>query len=272
MHNRSFDAFTRAIDRRGSRRTTLSGLTAGALAALMGRVGFEADARRRCKRGKVRCGDKCCGTGLICTKGKCVPCAAGEVFCENDSGERSCDAGVCCSEGCSGSTCCPEPRICDKGQCVPCAAGEVFCERGNLGRGCYAGVCCSEGCSGSTCCPEPRHCGVAQDHTNQCFCPAMECDGVCCGPAELCSGRTCSPCTVGTTDICVDGAPRCGFDGFCAKSFDGNTACVKNVFECGDCEHDGDCTAVLGRPGLCVYFGECATDCVPGPYCVALVQ
>jgi hypothetical protein len=217
----TFDRVARMVDRLTSRRTTLGNLAgAGLGAALSGLglgLGLETVAGKKkkpCKKPNRKCGKKCCKAGQGCTRGKCVSCPAGSVFCEGIPGvaERGCTEGECCFGPCSGKTCCPRNQ-----RCAP--APTTFCE-----------------------------------------CTDEECGDSCCAPGQVCSGSVCGACTTGTDPCNQDPALACGC-GICVTSVENNTACVtETVVECADCQDDSDCTAALGRPGLCV-----AIDCGPCP-------
>jgi hypothetical protein len=122
-----FDAMTRTLS---SRRTVLTGVVGGGLAALLslttaGDAGAEP---KRCPRGKKKCGRRCIPKGQAC-------CTRTEKRC----GTKCIAKSKCCKDADCG------PRmLCAKGQCVigqgTCAAGANACAG--------AGAC---GAAGSGC-------------------------------------------------------------------------------------------------------------------------
>lgn len=108
MDGKRFDTLVRTLESRFSRRSTLGALTALAAGGVLVE---QADARKKCKGNKKRCGDRCipkkncckdsnCPSGKSCIGGRCI-----------DSGGGSCPGG------------CPANQVCDGGVCV--AAGDV---------------------------------------------------------------------------------------------------------------------------------------------------
>jgi hypothetical protein len=152
MDDRRFDALTRALRMRPTRRTAIaSGLSA--LASIGLASGHQATAakrrkKRKCPKGR-RCGKKrCCGKGQICAAGKCI---TGQGSCP--AGTDSCVAGipVLCSDNClcltsmEGATRCGQAGV--SGPCGGCASSSdcaafgagAFCAAAGTGCGCQAG-------------------------------------------------------------------------------------------------------------------------------------
>jgi hypothetical protein len=145
-----FDAMTRALHTRASRRGLARILGGSALGVSVGLLGETDVAARKCRK---KCGPcercrrrKCvpkeemssCGTGQVCRGGACVSCWNG-------------DNSNCCQPVPDGVNC-YRATICQAGQCVDCDA-DLQCE----GR-CLSALCrshCYKSClSNADCCSE----------------------------------------------------------------------------------------------------------------------
>jgi len=149
MDPQKFDRLARVLaSSRPTRRAALGLLGAG-LVSLLPSVGIgDSEARKRCARGKKRCGRHCipkddcckdtdCGTGECCTGGVCAVRKAQGEDCTEDA---QCCTGICdtysnkCQQvrvSCTSDDQCPGGRCCENtfgGQCIYETATQGPCE------------------------------------------------------------------------------------------------------------------------------------------------
>jgi hypothetical protein len=290
MDPRRFDALTRTIGLRRSRRAALA-----MLPALLG-LGIATDATaakcskrkpcgpcRRCKKGrcrKARDGAAC--PGGTCQTGRCVGGCT-----------PSCDRRVCGDDGCGGSCGSCEPGQtcqtgrCQVGPCTPSCAGRACGDDGCGGScgSCPGGQSCQGGrCVTADCPPGQRRC------RGQCLAVTICCDdtdcagdrtcqsGTCACPGDkpnLCSDQICRQCC-GNTDCNPFGDPVVNtcISGVCTCKIAGDRYCPRRRF-CGTCCGDADCagglelcipelTSQAGRRATCYCRSgiECVQRCV----------
>jgi hypothetical protein len=180
-----------------SRRSTLRRLTTGGVTALLLRLEWEQGAakkRKRCKKGKKKCGRTCIAKTACCTGG--TPGCAAFSACTN--GQCACNQGM---TQC-GQECIPKAACCTDAECgaVQCIAHTCDCNGRGDGTDCGGGKQCSGGA-----CAKPPPCtagfeGCAVD-ANCCSASCEQVLGtdVCtCSPSgrqcqggDCCAGLTC---------------------------------------------------------------------------------
>jgi hypothetical protein len=223
MDGSRFDALTKGLAARPSRRSLLAAWAVAAVAALA--VGDAPDgvlARKRKRRkrrndnrckptcvdrecGSNGCGGTCgeCASGEVCSEGECVcaPVCAGRACgpdgCGNQCG--SCRAGDACQDGacvCSAAGAPGPGDVCNSaGECCPYPDVERFCTRGDGPCSSFLAVCryglggkCSGGCD----CLGDLEC-----RNGTCRCPGDRDylgNGLCCGMGlTRCGDRCCAP-------------------------------------------------------------------------------
>lgn len=248
MDGKRFDAVTRRISMRPSRRALLSVLSGAALGACLSALGgSDADARKKsagnnkkkCRKLDRDCGSKqkCC-KGLACTNGTCLKPRAPECDNDNDCGGiESCQNGQCvaaCVPACSGD------RDCDGGQCV-CPSARP-----------HSGGFCDDTCR--ECCIDD-HCGQFNgkkcDHSQGSVCVCANSFNHDCGQLcqTCCIQEHCIP-IIGDQSECVDGGCRCHA---------GLTICFDGV------SGQNTCVDLHTAQGHC---GECGHDCPQGTQCI----
>lgn len=266
MESNRFDAIVRTLARPASRRRTLAGVIATALAPLAEAAAEPQPAKclpngKRCRQpasdaadhGKAKRGGKGNHHPPSCTK--CcsrlgTPDANGKARCTCKSEGIACDAPSQC---CSGD--------CRNGNCTACPPNTVFC-----GDGCanlqtdkqHCGSCdkaCDTGqrCQAGTCVCDAQSCPTGccdQDAT----CQRGTSDGACgdggatcqiCTPTcQVCDGSTCVAVNLGQSCTPVDGGTNdavCQADGRC---------CVPSGGTCGGagCSADNCCNGGCNCP------------------------
>ncbi len=227
-----FDSLTRALI--ASRRATLAGFAAGAVAWLASGANPAPAACKKVGRNCLRNSD-CCD-GAKCKGGansKCR-CKSGFDDCDGngrceplDADNANCGAcGVACS---SGTTCCDSA-------CVDLQADRNHC--GSCGAACQVDDVCFEGFC-VRCLADSVPCG------NDCCRPDDCCDGVC---ADLQTDRdNCGSCG----NVCP---------AFCRRNEDGIGICSLG------CCVDGQCADLSIDRENC---GECGNECTPGFTCIS---
>ena len=294
MDDQRFDALTRRLATRSSRRGVLGGLLAGVLGGLLGRSG-PVEAKPRTGRAPTLATacttDAECGPGQVCdpATGSCIarggtgrggPCPRGSA-CTTDAtccGGEVCDTlnGVCIGAGgpCTNvdGTCFDSLDCCGNEACVG-----GTCQRTTAG-GCTPGaVCAGDGdCCGGEVCVN----GVCAKAAHQAGCGAgmARCAGTCVDiqndPANC--GACGAGCGVGLTcvsGVCT-GAINCDVDEdcpdchYCGRNHPGPVPKVCNPCAggaaggpCLTCGDDGRC-----RP-LCPGCDECIGDGMGGATC-----
>jgi hypothetical protein len=166
-----------------SRRSTLRRLAGGGVAALLLRVDAEPISakkkkRKKCKKGKTKCGRTCIPTAGCCTSG--MPGCPAFSACTN--GQCVCTQGL---RQC-GQECIPTAACCTDAECgaVPCIAHTCDCTGRGDGTACGGGKQCSGGV-----CAKPPPCTAGFD---SCVVDA-DCCSVSCLPVLGTKVCTCSP-------------------------------------------------------------------------------
>jgi hypothetical protein len=212
-----------------------------------------------------------CGTGRVCSDGKCVNCVPGAAC---DPGGNACQTGVLsCSTGsstcdrvgnASNGTVCGANNVCVDGACVPCTDGAacVFpgnpCQTGRISCGsgeatcvavdgvsdgvpCEAGICCGGLCA--ACSPPANAVGA---------CTGTTCGYACNAGFTLCAGT----CVDATTDSQACG-PSCAV---CPVGSPCNNAQCTPVFSYGDSAPYSPCVdadfEMHGLLGERLYIGD----------------
>lgn len=173
-----FDALTRFLATRPSRRAVLRGLTGGLTAGLLGRQAVADDCKaagKACSKASQCCsglcapppsghtsvahsGSACCATGQVIDPGgacctpdpKATTCAGTCGTVTNNCGQSvdcdGCDTSQCLI--CQGHTCvstCGTCQACSGGSCQPTSTGTCQTAGGSAGS-CCAGECCPSSC------------------------------------------------------------------------------------------------------------------------------
>jgi hypothetical protein len=277
MDGARFDALTRALRRRGSRRGALGALTLAAFAPLGGaarpepakcltigeRCRLAAEPPQAPHHGKGKKGkgkhhppscSKCCsrlGSADPNGKARCT-CKGEGIACDNPS---QCCSGQCRDGACT--ACLPNTVFCSDGcanlqtDANHCGSCEHACDSGQR---CQDGTCvCPSGviCSVGGCCANAND---VCDQNDQCCSPespAAACNGQCgvvqnnCNQPVDCVGQSCAPID-GFTDEAI-----CQADGRC---------CVPDGRNCGG---DQGCSAANCCSGLCFCSDQGAHSCFP---------
>src|SRR3954452_2966885 len=223
--NESLDALARAVAGGDlSRREVVGRAAAVFLGVSLANPISAFAAKRRCRKGAVKCGTKCCPPGFLCHKPhgkrpKCV-CPPHKTNCGGhcvDLHTSSAHCGTC-------STKCKPGEVCVGGKCqLHCATGQANC----------GGTCVSLG-------SDPANCGAC---------------GNACAPGQVCSSGQCTTvCDSGLTacaGACValasDPAHCCACGSACAGgSHCANGTCVADVAAatCSDGVQNGEETDV----------------------------
>jgi hypothetical protein len=167
MNNIQFDAFTRFLSPDGSRRSVLTSLASGLLAALPLAVGREDTAAKKKGKYKKTCKKKRCGACRTCKKGKCKPIADGsdcggpcreclDGACRAKTGTTCFTSGACLSTGDCGAMCRLAMDDCPAGcTCHTTAEGEVTCIKNAIPDTCDA---VPQTCTSSRNCPQGQVC------------------------------------------------------------------------------------------------------------------
>ncbi len=122
MDDRRFDAFTRALGQRGSRRAALKTLLGLGGIAAVGRIAIGDDVQAAPRPTPVSRPPRCPGSQTPCATGCCCP--SGTQNCGGDccpTGDYSvCCDGACCNGICYGEElCCPLGQLVCGGVCLP---------------------------------------------------------------------------------------------------------------------------------------------------------
>jgi hypothetical protein len=288
MDGSTFDALTRSLGTAGSRRRALAGLLGGALGLRGWREGKDIQAHdlsKKCKKKsgkqKKKClkkakqhsashGSPCTSPGGICENNACKMCQ--ERTCVNNDGYgcennacKVCQGGACVNNNgigcefnpckvCQGGRCvnvvdntpCNNTGKCLSGSCNPppmCSATGAPCAGGQFGH------CCSQGCTSTN--PGTLGSCVKSDGGERCRSDADCATGLSCNASFVCQGA----CSAGA-DACSTGpgtAP-CGTGGQCFQPVgDGPSQCGESAGTCG-----------------CTSHQQCATNHVPGAFCVQI--
>lgn len=249
MDGQRFDAFTKALAVRRSRRGIL-GVLGGAAAGLLGTSALAATKRP---------GNAVCRKDGDCASGVCLPKdATGRRRCHGGIGnachaDRECKSGHCVDGVCCDGACVGQCESCavagNAGTCTTIsgapAAGRPAC----AGTGVCAGTC--DGTSSSCVYPGTETiCGAASCEGTTYAAPAT-CDGsgacrpgatVDCDPYVCGDGACLESCTSGqecTSSLCIDGACCAGADvceDFCCSPDRAETeTCCPGTGECCEC-------------------------------------
>jgi len=219
MDQNRFDALTRTLAERPTRRRVMKLLAASAAGGLATLTGRGTDAAPRCKRIDQACqtsADCCPGTlgngHVFCdtsTKRKtCQACSSGTVACNggcvNVTGSDSANCGACnnaCTGGtvCSNGQCCPSGQAACNGVCTDVATDEANC--GACGTPCGAGLVCVAGacaCTADSCPGQSCQCHLTTDGPVCAALVGIDCDTPCTGSAGCFPGDLCFPEACGT--------------------------------------------------------------------------
>jgi hypothetical protein len=222
-----------------------------------------------------------CGSGYVCTGGKCVPA---RTPCDSN---QACGDGAYCSNGtCKNTGKCANDSDCKKfgtnyecdsrGTCVPGAPPVASCQSGSAcGDGlCVDGSCasCTGDCGGGKTCQFNKHCGDGR------VCLDGQCTSSCKTKADCGAGQTCDAdvCVPDKGSFCLKNAD-CGSGKVCA-----NNACYEDCTLTGKCSSAKDAcgsTLTLGSATMRLCFPdytarpECKVnkDCTGGELCVNAV-
>jgi len=246
MDSARFDALTRLLARRLSRRATLAAVAGAVVAAAPHGTVAAACSVPGEACGKNGGGAKCCAKS-VCDSGRGVCLGRAGVPCADRTqcqGVLACRAGVCATASRNGQTCTVD---------TDCAIG-LFCDAGTCripeGAKCTANNTCASGlvCRGSVCARRGMPTDVC-DETSDCL-PRMTCERRACKAAL---GAACSK-----NSHCPTGA-------YCRTMPDTRKLCAKagcSDYDCGGpacpgceagryCEVDLDCLSGDCVDGLC---------------------
>jgi hypothetical protein len=204
------------------RRRVLGGSLGTGLALLL--AGAEprvAAKRKKCKKGKKRCGKKCvsvksdrkncgacrqeCAAAAVCLSGVCVTCPSGQTGCGTtcvDLTSNPSDCGRC-------GNACPEGTVCRVGQCAFCDSDQTRCGNACVDLATDPNYCghCGNVCRNPdrfTCNNGACRCATADDCPGGCECiPDWQGEG-------SCGGAFIQP-----TKHCDDTGGRCGLGKVC---------------------------------------------------------
>ena len=235
MDGERFDALTRALALRPSRRGVVRAIVAGSLGGLLTRLSSPA-------RSAADGGGRCVDAGWSCDRdGMCC------------SGR--CEDGLCVEGECRVDTDCPGADVCRRAVCIPadcgpthgCGPNQVCCDGF-----CRMGSCCSDDCLGDPDC--------VADADGIFACEVVDCgpDQVPCDPSQFCCDGLCRQGACCTDDDCR-GATTC------QEFSEGDFNCQAVVCGAdGDCSPDQSCCG-----GVCQTGGCCGTDadCGAGLLC-----
>lgn len=267
-----FDALTRFLANRPSRRQVLRGLAGGLTAGLLSRQAGAAD----CKAAGKPCskGDQCC-SGLCAPPptGQTSVAHSGSVCC--DTGQVIDPSGACCipdptSATCTG-VCGPQTNNCGQSvDCGPCCTPKTCADApsqcGSLDDGCGDTITCDcdacQTCSSGTCVPvactaldECHNAGTCDPGTGSCSNPPAP-NGTTCSNGQCLDGACVTSCTPDCTGKCGGAADGCG--GTCPGG-------------CGSCEtcQNGLCVSACPTNGcyVCVNGGCQLTGQCPDGHC-----
>jgi hypothetical protein len=180
MDGERFDAMTRLVAARLSRRGALRALAGGLVGSVAALVGGDAGAER------------CLGDGEVCPTTRRLACCSG-----------SCCQGACCPTGtdCTDGTCCPSLQACGETCCPP---ENVGCTQNVLPDGTtFVGCLCAGGAVWDRA-QNACVCATTCEIDEQC-CSGHCCNGICCPNGEVCAadGRCVDP-------KCCSGSLICG--------------------------------------------------------------
>ncbi len=220
-----------------------------------------------------------CPAGQACAMGACAAqcndeCAMGATRC-GGGGVQQCgdfDADVC--REWSAGTPCGEGEACSAGACLPVAAG------------CAADAECPDGfvCAFATCvarraCQSDGDCAVGERCGVNGACRRAEASGVganCTNDAECGEGQFCLNAPEGACSQLCDADVPCPLGTTCyTRDDDGNSACLADCADAGDCAAGQACYPSVGALGgacfvaACTVDADCATDPVVEARCDA---
>src|SRR5215213_7719176 len=197
MHALHFDAFTRFVTERSTRRGVLHALAGGGLAALVGWPAGVSNVAAKNQGGKKRKKKKTTSPSVTCTP-TCRRKQCGEDGCGGSCG--SCAAGQHCI---SGTCCTPEPpAVTCAGRCgtaisVKTCRQPVACSCPR-GQQCLANGSCSTLCTLTADCPNCFSCRASTEGAKYClagtFCSSQTCTSTAeCPVGEYCQVTDCGP-------------------------------------------------------------------------------
>ena len=242
MDRDQFDALTRLIATKGSRRAALTALLGATLfgtdlesADALQDVSGEHRRHRRRGRRRGRRRDRCKSAGGWPRRRR--PCCAGLVVDASGRCAAPCSSGTCCATGpCVNGVCgfCPSGQRCVGNQCV--------CDGGS----CPGGCCDAQ--------------GVCQRGTRneQCGNNGLAC-AACATPTPYCVGQVCQACSA---SICSNGCCDAA-TGICQAGTTA-TACGGSGGVCAACS--GETPSCSGGKCVCT-VGSCTSGCCNGTSC-----